>query len=90
VIEIGAFRRSGNPSIVFVFARSGYSAIRVSGVWKTPSELTIGELVDDFDKVRDMAEVRALLRAARELLSLALTVASRRDSRHPKKGSVSK
>ena len=48
--------------------RSGgkFAALRVVGVWK-PSKLTIGDLMDRFDPITDLREVRALLRAARRI-----------------------
>jgi hypothetical protein len=58
-----------DPSIVFLFAQASapggrFAAIRVDGVWK-PSELTEGDLMDRYAPIKDLAEVRALLLAAR-------------------------
>jgi hypothetical protein len=70
--SIGAYRRDGDPSAVFVFARPSapggrFAATRIGGIWRA-HEPTIGELEDGFTRITDGGEVASLLAMARATL----------------------
>jgi hypothetical protein len=69
---IGAYRRDGDPSVVFAYARPDapggrFFATRIGGVWRA-HEPTIGELEDGYTRIRDAGEVASLLAMARATL----------------------